>query len=74
MVIYSGYTSSKESDGGDKMSDETLTIEMQSRPREEDARCLSSDYDGPGFWEWNGERYIWNDNKPDDVLLSEDLA
>lgn len=44
------------------MSDESLTIEMQSRPREEDARCLPSDYEGPGFWDWNGKRYVWNDN------------
>ena len=40
-----------------------ITIEMQGRPRDEDARSLPSDYTGPGFWEWNGERYVWTDNE-----------
>ena len=40
-----------------------ITIEMQSRPRDEDARSLPLDYTGPGFWYWDGDGYTWSDNK-----------
>ena len=40
---------------------EELTIYMQSRPDEKDARCVPMGYDGNGFWFWNGKRYEWNE-------------
>lgn len=46
---------------GDEDMDEEIIIRMQSDPLQAYARSIPWDYDGDGFWYWDGNKYIWHE-------------